>query len=321
MTGLTPIEYLKGYPAQIPVALKCLLSTQDLDLESKRWDSLLECLRAKLPTETGALTANIENLIHAQTLPTLRKLGFVTGEERKTRLTTRGWTIAKQPLDDTQLKVKVGAMLLDRDNDTWGFIPIVERLRKYPGASVPVYDLALGLARRGLDPRQRFSRIPPEKLAELQRLGATTDEGSRLSDTLKYYDYTDLLRRAGATVTLLDSSVQRASSVFGELVRKDVPVDDFFHELRDQYDRVSRRLGSSYVPIIPDLREAVCRDLKLDEDTFVGLLSQVVPTYGGHRLLLSPPPSRTSRTEMVQVRGRWLYYLSMFPDDPVAGKP
>ena len=306
------MKYLKGYPAQVPVALRCLLAAQDTLPLSKRWSQLIECLTAKLPGEATSGQANVENLIHAQTLPTLRTLGFVVGEDWNTRLTTRGWSIARLSPDDKQMKLTMGAMLLDRDNDTWRFIPILEGLRSYPGEATPIYDLAIGIAKRGMDPRQKFEKIPAEKRAELDRLGATTSQGSRLSETLKYYDYTDLVRRAGGTLTLLDSTVQRAASVFGEMIRREVDQDDFFHTLKTRYSKYVRILGSPYVPVIPYLRDSVCRDLRIDEDTFSAILGRLVPSYQGYRLLLSPPSERKHNTELVTVGGRQFYYLSMY---------
>ena len=308
------MRYLKGYPSQLPAALSCLLAAQDASPVPERWKMLVKCLSARLPELAASRSAKVSNLINAQTLPTLRTLGLAEFRAENTRLTYRGWYLAKVTGDPRTFKLNLAAVLLQRDNDTWGLVPIIEQLRSYPGEPVPIFEIAIALAKRGVDPCQRFGGIPEEKKRELRSYGATPDgNSSRLVETLKFYNFADILRRAEGTVTLLDSTVERARSAFSEMVNPQIEIAQFFKELKNDYHALAKRFKTPFVPIIPYIRESVCRSLHIDGDRFDNLLNEVVPEHEDQLILLSPAASGVPKDFLFSRQGGRYYYLSMYP--------
>lgn len=305
------LGYLKGYPKQIRPSLSCLLSVQDKQADI-RWKELIRCLASKMPELSKSSDVDIENLIHARILPTLRKLKLATGKHERTRLTYRGWYLSRLGDDLIKFKTALAAIIIEIDNREWFLIRSAEKARSYSGESIPVYALALELARDGIDPCQSFKGLPDDIRLELQKLGVETEGSrSRLRELLFYYDYVDIFRSSNGRVTLLDSTLQRASRARSKMLRKEVSQDEFLSVLLEEYEDSVKRLHSPFVPIIPNLREPVCRRLKMDDGDFNKLLLRMVPTAGEYSILLSPHAGSMPVDETIVLRNNRYYYLSI----------
>src|SRR6266566_2070064 len=309
------LDGLKGYPAQLAPTLSCLLAVQDRPEES-RWGDLVDCLRVSLPQLAKSEGVDVDNLISAQSLYTLRKLDLIEGRHEQTRLRYYGWYLARLASREIEFKQNFAAILVEIDAKKFGLIAAAKEARRYPGEAIPLHALALSLARTKVDPCQSFEKLPDAARLEFQKLGLSVDgHRSRLSDTLRFYNYADVLRRSDGTVTLLDSTLERAKRIRTQMVRPDIRKEEFFRALLDEYELQVRRGGSPFLPMIPNLREPICKRLSIDDEMFKSFLLSLVPSYGNYKILLSPPSGAMPTWQTIRRDNNRYYYLSIYSRD------
>lgn len=311
MTGLRPLDGLKGYPAQLEPGLRCILAVQDLT-PAQAWKELVSDLTRELRAKSPSGTANPENLISAQLLPTLRKLGLAIGKHREFRLTYWGKAVAQSVRNAESFKIRLAAAIIRADEQRWHIVQALRNSREYPGQQVTLASLAVSLARLGVDACQDFRDLDTATHQELTSLGVSTGRSrSRLTETLRFFDYSDVARRSLGTVTLLDSTIERAATAVDGVINPAIRTEQFFQTLAETYTSLSRRVGSPYVPII-NVREAVCERLRIDDERFTELLLEGVPRHGNYRILLSPPSGSVPSWKLVRRGPSRFYYLSIY---------
>ncbi len=307
---------LKGYPEQIPPALSCLLSVQDRPGQV-RWNELVDCLARDLP-QLAPLGAKLENLISAQVLPTLRKIGVAYGRHQETRLSYEGRYLARIIHDNVKFKTGLASVILAADTRNWHLVEAAKKSRQYAGQATPIYEVALELTDMGIDPCQSFKDLPDDVRGNFKRRGIRTDgRRSRLSQMIQFFNYVDILRRSAGTITLLDSTLQRARRARTRMIREGVKREEFLTVLLETYDTLSDHFRSPYVPIMP-LRETVCDRLSVDQPEFERLLGGMIPSFGSYRLLLSSHSGSQPDWKTIRLGNNRFYYLSIYREDEVS---
>src|SRR5207247_341210 len=134
---------------------------------------------------------------------------------------------------------------------------------------VTLFELVVALSSFGVDACQSLDELNSTQVQMLRERGVTyTGAVDRLESILRFLGWADLIVYDGSGVIL---STGRLNEVRyqGSGRARDVELAEFYSALRDVYDRLHGSVyRSPFVPLVPELRNDVCRSLDLDEKEF-----------------------------------------------------
>lgn len=228
------------------------------------------------------------------TLPTLRLLRLIQGEENNTRLSVKGEVILRGSKDE-----KEG--IVDAKFRKAFAIHLLELERRY---YIPVLDIAQELAKR----EQNGSAFHLNALLERVRVTYGEEKASR--DRIK--KWLSYLKFAGFVRKTLDNDsyqIQEHQIRAATKPRVEISEDEFRQQMIKEYEKLSSERNLPYVPI-PDLRESVLRVFhgKLWDNDFDDMLRKIKKEDARYVINFAEPMNPKSDGLRLE-KGYYYYYI------------
>jgi len=309
--------YLKGYPEQIAPTLEAFAKFQNEFnrklIDAYLYPKLLELRKDRRGARKREPTKEI--LIHNQAILSCYALGLLSkeGRPKQTRLTSEGWILHKTLTEQGKkayLK-KLGKILIDFDKKNNKIIETIEGTMDSPGDLVSIVSLIIALHKIGIEASEKITNPSPEDERELKRYGIDYSKGSRLSDLLKYYQFSYIIVRKGDKIYL---NVPRVRDIEKEEIltpASQISKLQFFKALLTVYKANTRSMGS-YVPIWPHVRDSVCKELRISDKDFVGILASLPPIIEGNQIHLAHPGKGRPEVQLTRIGKSIYYYIAIF---------
>lgn len=319
---INKLLYLKGYPEQIKPTIEAFAKYQELPypryrelINQELYPKLLELRKVRKGTRKKEATKM--SLIHNQAIPACYTLGLLAkeGRPKETRLTSRGWSLLnalENKGEEGYLKT-LGKILIDFDKAHNTIIETIEAVRKDPGSSISLASLVIALHKAGIQACERINDASPEEEEALKKYGIDYSKGSRLSDLLKYYQFSNIIVRNGNQIYLNSPRVRDIEKV--TLLRSvdSISTTEFFEELYKEYKRkIGTTKGGPYVPIWPDIRDNVCKKLNISESDFVRTLASLPAIIKRKQIHLAHAGTGKPRYQLTEVGEGFYYYIAIF---------
>ncbi|MBA7596458.1 hypothetical protein ES703_03430 [subsurface metagenome] len=314
------LPYLKGYPEQILPTIEFFAKYQDKPyLERKKgiekylYPKLLEIRKSRKGVRGGVAT--IESLVYNQAIPTCYTLGLVfkEGRPKKTRLKPTGWALLKafeKQGEDYYLK-KLGKVLINFSKNNGKIIETIERIRKRPGDFVSIVSLVIALHKIGVKAGEKIKNPSLVEKKELEKNGIDYSAGSRLSDLLKYYQFSNMIMRNGNQIYLNSPWIKDIEKEDVLTSVNKIADEKFFSVLYTAY-KSETRSGRGYVPIWPHIRDYVCKELEISHVDFVRKLTSLPATIKGRQIHLAHAGIGRPKYQLTRFGKGFYYYISIF---------
>jgi len=322
---MNKLKYLKGYPEQIGPTLESFGKFQNEPYPKNRelinkdlYERLLSIRKGRKGIKKKE--ASRTSLIHNQAIPACYTLGLLTreGRPKQTRLTPAGLVLLdtlKQKGSEAFVR-KLGKVLLDFDRENNRIIETIEDVRKNPGDFVPIVSLVIGLHKIGIDASEKMVDLTYGEEKRLKDLGIAHFKGSRLSDLLKYYQFSDIIIRKGSDVYL---NTPRLKEIDDEVVLRpigSISDDDYFKALLGAYESVKgKEKGGTYIPIWPHIRDQVCKELRISDKGFTRKLATLPKIIGTRQIHLAHPGRGRPKYQLTEFGRESYYYIAIFERD------
>jgi hypothetical protein len=305
------IPSLKGFPEQIKPTIKAIERCQNLPYPSNK-NCVEQHLSVELPKLSPSKRPKLENLIYAQVIPTCKRLGLITKDQRHRRLTFIGRKLSNCAKNDKEFKVTLGKAILEFDKKYFRLVEALKETQRHPGDFVNLGDLIAKLWEMGIDSCQNPVTLPKAQAEKLKELKIDS-KGTRLSDGLQFYEYVGIVMIDEKKVCLLQSGINSILNYKIEKKADEIPDVKFFHVLYEKYRWLAReKFNSPFVPIIPYLREMICDELGITETTFSQKLVNFPSSFMGKRILLSPPMVVKPDHEIIRIGREVFYFISIY---------
>lgn len=320
------IPYLKGKPKNI---LPLLLTIRKHQFEDNKQE-IIENELVKV-IDADATSIRKDNLVWSRIRPPLISLGLIEDRKKIYNLTPLGKVVInhirdedydfhrkylRKPEFSDQFKKKVGKILIDIDRDKAKVLDTLQMIQKVQMEFVNTADLMIELKKRNINPCQKVKedKINEQlykKLKDAGLLEKEFNEGSRLNELLRYYDYFNLVIYRGDEVSLNKIKISSLQGVKLLMSSNDITDDEFFKALLSAYNRSIKKSLGSYVPIIPDIQRLVTYDLETTNEVFKEKIGKFPASFKNKQILLAP--SREAKPEeLIIKKGRVrFYYISI----------
>lgn len=321
------ILYLKGNPEHIlPVIL--IIRKHNFELENKT--VIQEEIANTLLEEKSK--ARIDNLIYARIKPTLVALKLLHDEKDRFSLTHFSSVLTEGIRDSDydfknkimrnsnmhrDFKNKMGRILIDLDYDKSKVIQSLEEIQKSPSEFVGIVDLMVHLKEKGINPSQKIKEsdindVERSILAKNDFFNPEFNEGSRLKELLRYYDYFELLiyRKNQVSLNKVKINSLKKFKPFKDVTK--ISNDDFFKSFDEAYSFYRKKVHSNYVPVRPNIERYVCYQLGISPESFISKLAIFPTIFKNKKIILAASREPKPENETIKRGKSVYYYVSIF---------